>query len=100
MPKGLLVLSGCGKFCSLLLSKPVVILRIPALKRLIDQWSVSLAGCNCSRKDRNRLAQKEAFKILSALDEESKGYLKQLYDEKEYKGINVQFESINKNIVI
>tara|TARA_B100000287_G_scaffold416444_1_gene451137 strand:+ start:122 stop:424 length:303 start_codon:yes stop_codon:yes gene_type:complete len=100
MPKGLLVLSGCGKFCSLLLSKPVVILRIPALKRLIDQCSVSLAGCNCSRKDRNRLAQKEAFKILSSLDEESKGHLKQLYDEREYKGINVQFESINKNIVI
>ena len=100
MPKGLLVLSGCGKFCSLLLSKPVVILRIPALKRLIDQCSVSLAGCNCSRKDRNRLAQKEAFKILSSLDEENKDHLRQLYDEKQYKGINVQFESINKNIVI
>ena len=100
MPKGLLVLNGCGKFCSLLLSKPVVILKIPALKRLIDQCSVSLTGCNCSRKDRNRLAQKGAFEILSKLDNEDKDHLKQLYDEKEYKGINVQFESINKNIVI
>lgn len=100
MPKGLLILSGCGRFCSLLLSKPVVILKIPALKRLIDQCSISLTGCNCSRKERNILAQKGAFEILSSLNEESKDQLKMLYDEKEYKGINIQFESINKNIVI
>jgi len=100
MPKGLLVLSGCGKFCSLLLSKPMVILKIPALKRLIDQCSVSLTGCNCSRKERNLLAQRGAFEILSNLREDEKEQLKLLYDEKEYKGINIQFESIDKYIVI
>ena len=78
----------------------MVILKIPALKRLIDQCSVSLTGCNCSRKQRNVLAQKGAYEILLKLDEEDKGHFKSLYDEKEYKGINIQFESINKNIVI
>ena len=78
----------------------MVILKIPALKRLIDQCSVSLTGCNCSRKDRNRLAQKGAFEILSKLDKEDKDQLRELYDNKDYIGINIQFESINKNIII
>ena len=100
MPKGLLILDGCGNFCSLLLSKSMVILEIPALKRLIDQCSVSLTGCNCSKKERNSLAQKGAFKILSNLTKEDMVKLQQLYDRKEYSGINIQFNSINKNIII
>ena len=100
MSKGLQILDGCGSFCSLLLSKPMVILEIPALKRLIDQCSVSLTGCNCSRKERNSLAQKGAFEILSDLTKDDMTKLQQLYDGKEYTGINVQFNSISKNIII
>ena len=78
----------------------MVILEIPALKRLIDQCSVSLTGCNCSRKERNSLAQKGAFEILSDLTKDDMTKLQQLYDGKEYTGINVQFNSISKNIII
>ena len=54
------------------------------------------------RNFRTQLSQLQA-KISEAYEKFDIGMddlANELYDEKEYKGINVQFESINKNIVI
>ena len=101
MPKKLLVNSACDEFCSLLLSKPLVILEIGQLKKLIDTCRASHADC-CSKGVAKRIAaEKIAYSILSSLKKEEIEKLKEeLLNTKEYVGLNITFPKINKELLL
>ena len=67
MPKKLFVNRVCDEFCSLLVSKPLVLLDIGQLKKLIDTCRASYAGC-CSKGLAKKVAtEKAGYLILSSL---------------------------------
>ena len=65
MPKKLSVNPVCNEFCSLLLSKPLVILEIPQLKKLIDTCRSSTAGCCSKAAARKKAAEKTGLEPLN-----------------------------------
>ena len=101
MPKKLSVNNVCDEFCSLLLSKPLVLLDIGQLKKLIDSCRASYAGC-CSKGIAKRIAaEKIGYSILSALKKEEKEKLKkELLDTKKYIGFNITFPETSKQIIL
>jgi len=101
MPKKLFVNRVCDEFCSLLLSKPLLLLDIGQLKKLIDSCRASYAGC-CSKGVAQRIAaEKIGYSILSSLkDEERKELRKELIDTKKHVGLNITFPETNKKIIL
>jgi len=101
MPKKLFVNNVCDEFCSLLLSKPLVLLDIPQLKKLIDTCSASTAGC-CNRGPAKKIAaEKIAYSILTSLRKEDKEKIKEeLMDNKKYIGINIKLPQIKKELIL
>ena len=101
MSKKHLIASICTEFCSLLLSKPLVLLDIPCLRGIIDGCGAAALPCCGSRDSAKILAEKECFKIISNLDEKEIEELKaNLLRDKKEKTINIEFKRINKNIII
>ena len=101
MPKKHLITSICSGFCSLLLSKPLVILDIPCLRSIIQVCEAAALPCCGSKDSAKKLAEKECFKIISSLDEKERKELKaNLLNDKKEETINIQFKRINKNIII
>jgi len=101
MPKKLSVNPVCNEFCSLLLSKPLVILEIPQLKKLIDICRSSTAGCCSKAAARKKAAEKTAYSMLTSLKEEDKGKIKEiLLNKKEHTGINITFPEIKKELIL
>ena len=98
----LIVLHACSSFCSLLFSKPLVLLDIPKLRELIDSCSNAKGGCCSAGKEaQERIAERKAFKVLDNLDKEAVRVLRGvLLEGSNSLGVNVVFEKINKNIVI
>ena len=101
MPKKLLVNRVCDEFCSLLLSKPLLLLDIGQLKKLIDTCRASYAGC-CSRGVAQKIAaERIGYSILSSLDKEEREELrKELLDVKKYVGLNITFPETNKKLIL
>jgi hypothetical protein len=101
MPKKLFVNNVCDEFCSLLLSKPLVILDIPQLKKLIDTCRSSTAGC-CSLGSAKKIAaEKIAYSILTSLEQEDRKELKEaLIDSKKYIGLNIRFPETKKELIL
>ena len=99
----LIVAPVCSKFCSLLLSKALVLLEIPELKKIIDSCSSSGSGC-CGRGREGtmeRLAEKKAYKIIKNFDKDQISFSRKAFLEgSKSTGVNVIFEKINKNIII
>ena len=101
MPKKLLVNRVCNEFCSLLLSKPLVILDIPQLRELIDTCRSSTAGCCGKSFAKEKVAEKVAYSMLSSLEEEEiKNIRKALLDRKQYTAINIKFPKIKKELIL
>jgi len=98
----LLPLKVCTEFSSLLLSKPLVLLEIPRLKKILDLCRTSNRSCCASAKGSLRIiAEKEILNILKSLDEESiKKIKKEFIDEEQNSGLNIIFEKISKNLII
>lgn len=102
MPKKLLVNRVCNEFCSLLLSKPLVLLEIPRLKKVLEICTAQAAGCCSSSKERRMITvQNEAHKVLSSVSKENIIKIREsLLKDKKNSGINIIFDKINKNIII
>ena len=101
MPKKLFVNRVCGDFCSLLLSKPLVILEIPQLKKLIDTCRSSTAGCCNLGSAKKIAAEKMAYSILISLNDRDKEKIKEeLIDKKKYIGINIKLPQIGKELIL
>lgn len=98
----LLPLQVCTEFSSLLLSKPLVLLEIPRLKKILELCKTSNRSCCSSAKDSLRMiAEKEILDILKSLDEESVNRIKEeLLNKEENSGLNIIFEKISKNLII
>ena len=98
----LIILHACSSFCSLVFSKPLVLLDIPKLRELIDSCSNAKGGCcSASKEAQERIAEKKAFKVLNGLDKETLRILRRaLLEGSKSSGVNIIFEKINKNIVI
>ena len=101
MPKKLFVNRVCDEFCSLLLSKPLILLDIGQLKKLIDTCRASYAGC-CSKGVAQRIAaEKIGYSIIASLKEEEKEELKkELLDPKKYIAFNITFPEMNKQLIL
>ena len=101
MPKKLLVNRVCDEFCSLLLSKPLILLDMPQLKKLIDICRASFTGC-CGRGPAKKIAaEKAAYSILTSLGKEDEEELKKdLLDSKKYIGINIKFPETQKELIL
>ena len=101
MPKKLLVNRVCDEFCSLLLSKPLLLLDKPQLKKLIDTCRSSAAGC-CGRGPAKKIAaEKGAYSILTSLGREDREKVKEaLLDRKQYIGINIKFPETQKELIL
>ena len=97
----LIVVHACTTFCSLLLSKALVILEIGQLKKLIDTCRASHADC-CSKGVAKKIAaEKIGYSILSSLKKEEIDLLKEeLLNTKEYVGLNITFPKINKELLL
>ena len=101
MPKKLFVNRVCNEFCSLLLSKPLVILEIPQLKKLIDACRSSTAGCCGKSLAKKIAAEKSAYSTLSSLEEEEiENIKKALLDSKQYTAINIKFPETKKELIL
>ena len=101
MPKKLFVNRVCDEFCSLLLSKPLILLEIGQLKKLIDTCRASYAGCCSEGAGKEVAAEKISYSILSSLEKEEKEKLKkELLDAREYVGLNITFPKINKKLIL
>ena len=101
MPKKLLVNRVCEEFCSLLLSKPLVILEIPQLKKLIDTCRSSTAGCCNLGSAKKIAAEKIAYSILTSLEDKDKEKIREeLIDKKKYIGINIKLPQIRKELIL
>jgi hypothetical protein len=101
MPKKHLITPVCVEFCSLLLSKPLVLLDIPCMKGIIQTCRAAAQPCCGSKDSAKMLAEKECFRIISNLDEKEREELKTtLLSDKKEDTINIQFKKINKNIII
>jgi hypothetical protein len=101
MPKKLLVNRVCNEFCSLLLSKPLILLDIGQLKKLIDTCRASYAGC-CSKGVAQRMAaEKISYSILSSLRKEEKEELKKEFlDTKKYVALKITFPETGKELIL
>jgi hypothetical protein len=102
MPKKLFVNRVCDQFCSLLLSKPLVLLDIGQLKKVIDSCGASYTTCCSSTGEaKKRAAEKIALSILLELSKEEKEILeKELLDKKKYVALKVLFPEINKELIL
>jgi hypothetical protein len=98
----LIVVKACSEFCSLLLSKPLVILDIPQLKEVLNKCQTSNRSCCSSAKDSLRkIAEQDIFKLIKEFDDkEVKLFREHLLEGSKSDGINIIFEKINKNIII
>ena len=98
----LLPLQVCTEFSSLLLSKPLVLLEIPRLKKILELCRTSNRSCCASAKDSLRMiAEKDILDILKSLDKESIKKIKEEFvDKEENSGLNIIFEKISKNLII
>lgn len=98
----LIVLPVCSSFCSLLLSKALILLEIPELKEVISgcsKWNKSC--CGNPKEAMKKLAESTALKTIEALDEEKIKLLREaLLEGSKSTGINITFETINKNIIL
>jgi len=101
MPKKLFVNNVCDEFCSLLLSKPLILLDIGQLKKLIDTCRASYAGC-CSKGVAQRVfAENVSYSILTSLEKEEVEKLKkELMDASKYVGLNIKFPETNKELIL
>ncbi len=98
----LLPLEVCTEFCSLLLSKPLVLLDIPRLKNILELCGRSNRSCCSSSKDSLRIiAEKEIYDILKSLSKEDGDRLRQEFLDPELnKALNIIFKKTSKNLVI
>jgi len=97
----LIVVHACSTFCSLLLSKPLVLLEMPQLKRVLEKCGTSKVNCCGEGKEMKRLAEKEVFTIIKKLSqEEIKTLRTSLIGDSKSDGINILFDQINTNIII
>ena len=98
----LLPLQVCTEFSSLLLSKPLVLLEIPRLKKILDLCMTSNRSCCASAKDSLKMiAEKDILDILKSLDKESIKKIKEEFvNKEENSGLNIIFEKISKNLII
>ncbi len=99
----ILDLKVCSEFCSLLLSKPLVLLEIPELKKVLEYCgsSVGRSCCGSSKKDFSSVAENESFKVISSLSKDKMIKMRDsLISKKENSNINIKFDNINKNIII
>tara|TARA_Y100000310_G_scaffold317182_1_gene369759 strand:+ start:343 stop:648 length:306 start_codon:yes stop_codon:yes gene_type:complete len=101
MPKKFFVNRVCDEFCSLLLSKPLILLDIGQLKKLVDTCRAAYAGC-CSRGRAQRVAaEKISYSTLSSLSEkERKELKKEFLDAKKHVGIKIMFPETNKELIL
>ena len=101
MPKKLFINRVCDEFCSLLLSKPLLLLDIGQLKKLIDTCRASSAGCCSEGAAKKITAERIGYSILSSLEKEEKEELrKELLDTKKHTGLNIIFPKINKELIL
>ena len=77
----LLPLQACTEFSSLLLSKPLVLLDIPRLKKVLELCGKSRTCCASAKEALRAAAEKEIYDLLKSLNEE-------------------EFEKISKNLII
>jgi len=101
MPKKLFVNRVCDEFCSLLLSKPLILLDIGQLKKLVDTCRASYVGC-CSKGASQKIAaEKISYLILSSLNKEERKILKkELIDSSKYVGLNIKFPETSKQLIL
>ena len=97
----LLPLQVCTEFSSLLLSKPLVLLDIPRLKKILELCGRSKSCCASAKDALRSAAEKEIYDLLKSLEEDEVKKLKeQLVNKKENSGLNIIFEKISRNLVI
>ena len=97
----LIVVHACSTFCSLLLSKPLVLLEIPQLKGVMEKCGKSAPSCCSKKKDIRKIAEKEVFNMIKSLDQKEIKTLKTFLTKgSNSDGINILFEQINTNIII
>ena len=97
----LLPLQACTEFSSLLLSKPLVLLDIPRLKKVLELCGRSTSCCASAKEALRSVAEKEIYDLLKSLEEDEIKKLKEeLVDKKENSGLNIIFEKISRNLTI
>ena len=97
----LLPLKVCTEFSSLLLCKPLVLLDIPRLKKILELCGRSKSCCASAKDALRSAAEKEIYDLLKSLEEDEIKKLKeQLVNKKENSGLNIIFEKISRNLVI
>ena len=98
----LIVVHACTTFCSLLLSKALVLLDLPELKGIISNCSKWNTGCcGNSKEAMKKMAETKALKAMESLSEEKIKILREaLLEKTKSTGVNIIFETINKNIII
>tara|TARA_Y100000817_G_C16771210_1_gene506189 strand:+ start:188 stop:490 length:303 start_codon:yes stop_codon:yes gene_type:complete len=91
----------CSEFCSLLLSKPLVLLDISELKKVITLCQGAATACCSQKQTAKAIAQKEVYNLIKSLDEEKISRLREeLINKEENSGLNIIFDIINKNLII
>ena len=97
----LIVLHACTTFCSLLLSKPLVLLELSQLKRLLEICGKAKGSCCGSKEALAISAEREAFKMIKSLDKEEVKLLRTtLIEDSGAPGVNIVFDKTNNNIII
>tara|TARA_B100000700_G_C14603059_1_gene650041 strand:- start:304 stop:606 length:303 start_codon:yes stop_codon:yes gene_type:complete len=97
----LLPLQACTEFSSLLLSKPLVLLDIPRLKKVLELCGKSRTCCASAKEALRAAAEKEIYDLVRSLNEEEVDRLREDFvDKKNNSGLNIIFEKISKNLII
>jgi len=91
----------CSEFCSLLLSKPLVLLDISELKKVITLCQGAATACCSQKQDAKAIAQKEVYNLIKSLNKKKVSRLREeLINKEENSGLNIIFDIINKNLII
>tara|TARA_R100001163_G_C5027794_1_gene168892 strand:- start:620 stop:922 length:303 start_codon:yes stop_codon:yes gene_type:complete len=97
----LLPLQACTEFSSLLLSKPLILLDIPRLKKVLELCGKSRSCCASAKEALRAVAEKEIYDLVKSLNEEEVSRLREdLLDKENNSGLNIIFEKISKNLII
>tara|TARA_B100000809_G_C14671136_1_gene363274 strand:+ start:241 stop:543 length:303 start_codon:yes stop_codon:yes gene_type:complete len=97
----LIVLNVCTTFCSLLLSKAVVLLELSQLKRVLEICGKARGSCCGSKEGLAISAEREAFKMIKSLNKEEVKLLRTtLIEGSGAPGVNIVFDKTKNNIII
>ena len=91
----------CKEFCALLLSKALILLEIPELKKVLELCGSSVTRKCCgSTTNTATLIQKEVYSLISSLEKTKLLKLREELLKEGQSNIKITFDKINKHITI